>query len=233
MCVYSACVKFLNLQVFSHKLQCVQLSWPHAYQMWCCCLNPISKWLISWETQLIRKMQCPSFILCYIYTHIYTVYGWLLFLLAFSCSWSFKPHLYVVTSLPNTFFFVSWFFSSYHIHWSMERRISQTTPFTSYQIELILPPYQLSLSSCLYQQSLWWTESRSDQYIPLSHPIRLFLSWCYLCLNLCFLWVWCGVCMCVLLFCLLYVLYFFVWLSLSLQSRRWGSVKSCGKWPAC
>lgn len=43
----------------------------------------------------------------------------------------------------------------------VERQISQTTPFTSYQIGPILPPYHVSLSYSLYQQSLWWTESRS------------------------------------------------------------------------
>lgn len=40
---------------------------------------------------------------------------------------------------------ISWFLCSYRICWSTEGRITQTTPFTSYQIEPILSPHQLSL----------------------------------------------------------------------------------------
>lgn len=40
---------------------------------------------------------------------------------------------------------ITWFLSSYHVHWSAEGRITQTTPFTSYQIEPILAPQPLSL----------------------------------------------------------------------------------------
>lgn len=40
---------------------------------------------------------------------------------------------------------ITWFLSSYHVHWSVEGRITQTTPFNSYQIEPILAPHHLSL----------------------------------------------------------------------------------------
>lgn len=101
----------------------------------------------------------------------------LLFWLVFSCS-SFRS-VRVFSLLPCVpFFFASWFFSSHHIHWSVERRISQTTQFTSYQIEPILPPCLRSLRLLPYQQqqSLVDWKQISPLHPPLAHPIRLFLS---------------------------------------------------------
>lgn len=83
--------------------------------------------------------------------------------------------IHMLSHFPHIPGFLSWFFSSYHTHWSTDRRISQTALVISnradslYQLSVYLPP-------CLYQQSLWWTASRSVRSIPLPHPFGLFLS---------------------------------------------------------
>lgn len=88
------------------------------------------------------------------------------------CSCSFRLCSCVLSPFTWTIFFVSWFFfSSYHIHQSMERRISQTTPFTSYQMEPILLPYQRSLSP-----SSFLSAGSLVDWMQSIHPIRLFLS---------------------------------------------------------
>lgn len=204
----------------------------------------MSQWLwFSWETQLISKtrlvftvftINVSSAVKTFLLGHHAPSTGeddnlrslkisasllfWLVFLVAPRVLGSVR----VFPLLPRVpFFFASWFFSSHHIHWSVERRISQTTPFTSYQIEPILPPYQHSLCLLPYQQqSLWWTESRSVHYIP---PPSLIQSDHF---SLVF-WV------CALSFCLCCFPRLFVWLLPSLRPSRWGSVKSSGKWPAC
>lgn len=60
------------------------------------------------------------------------------------CS-TFKPPSDVHPPSQMAFSVIIWFLSSYHVHWSAEGGITQTTPFTSYQIEPILAPHQLSL----------------------------------------------------------------------------------------
>lgn len=207
-------------------------------------------WL-SWETQLISKtrlvftaeslftLNVSSAVKMFLLGHhtpstakddnlrsLTTWLNWkisasLLFWLVFSCS-SFRSVR--VFSLPPCvpFLFASWFFSSHHIHWSVERRISQTTQFTSYQIEPILPPCLRSLCLLPYQQQQSLVDWK--QISPL-HPPSLIQS-DYFSLS-CFFFV------CVLSFCLYCFPCLFVWLSPSLRSSRWGSVKSSGKWPAC
>lgn len=53
----------------------------------------------------------------------------------------------LLSSVPShiPFSVISWFLSSYRICRPKEGWITQTTPFTSYQIEPILAPHQLSL----------------------------------------------------------------------------------------
>lgn len=60
------------------------------------------------------------------------------------CS-TFKPPSDVHPPSQMAFSVITWFLSSYHVHCSAEGGITQTTPFTSYQIEPILAPHQLSL----------------------------------------------------------------------------------------
>lgn len=198
---------------------------------WCYCL-----WL-SWnmtQNSLVKKhrvLTCITFVYlkCLFYCKIVLL---TFFLFIFFCFSSFRLSSCVLS--PFTMNHFDFFFFSYHIHQSMERRISQTTPFTSFQMEPILLPYQHSLSllfpiSRVSSGLKAEDQSRTTPHPP-AHPSNqtFSLSGCYLCISHLF-------CLCLfeLSSCPYRFLCLFVWFSLCLWFSRWGSVKSSGKWPAC